>query len=120
MIRAREMHLMPPSAGSRTAFSPRSPRSGPIDHATIAILNEERCNSETTPPVSPLVMGELDLANGFGDPLGVNRRTTLFGDENEWFTAGEPRRRSDETILIGENEVPGDRQLQKRKRYSSR
>lgn len=121
---AREMHLMPASDALPPTFSPRSPRLGPIDQATRAILKEERRKSETeerrksetaVPPVSPLVVDEKDLANGFDDPLGVNRSKTLFGDEFEGYTSERPLTKPEKMLLADESGVSTDEQTRRRR-----
>lgn len=119
---AREMHAMPPSALLRPTLSPRSPRLGPIDQATREILKEERHKSETTPLVSPLVspvvLDEKDLANGFDDPLGVNRFKLFFGDPSQGVFSAETQGWSDVAIREAENAVLANSQLQRRRRSS--
>lgn len=120
----REMHLMPPTdAAMPPTLSPRSPRLGPIDKATKAILKEERRKSEENkrrksetmvPPESPPIVDEKHMANGFDDPLGVNRSKTLFGDEFERSILEESRTRPNEMPLAGENGAPIDGQLRRR------
>lgn len=115
---------MPPNNTLPPTFSPRSPRLGPIDQATKAILKEERRKSEeeerrksetASPPVSPLVVDEKDLANGFDDPLGVNRSKTLFGDDFERYISEEARTRPDKAIPASENGFSTDEQPQRRR-----
>lgn len=68
----REMDLLPAS------FSPRSPRLGPMNPATIsAILKaDERTPGSTS--LTSLLTDARDLANSFDDPLGVSHRKSLF------------------------------------------
>lgn len=115
---------MPASDALPPTFSPRSPRLGPIDQATRAILKEERRKSETeerrksetaVPPVSPLVVDEKDLANGFDDPLGVNRSKTLFGDEFEGYTSERPLTKPEKMLLADESGVSTDEQTRRRR-----
>lgn len=125
---AQEMHLMPPNNALPPTFSPRSPRLGPIDQATKALLKEERRKSEeeerrksetASLPVSPVVLDEKDLANGFDDPLGVNRSKTLFGDEFERYISKETRTKPDKVLPASENGVSNGEQP-RRRRASSR
>ncbi|CAN8096902.1 unnamed protein product [Discula destructiva] len=114
-IPAREMHLMPPNTELPAMFSPRSPRLGPIHLATAAVLKRDRRKSETTLTVSPRAGDEKDVADGFDDPLGVNRRKTLFGDESGESATEELRRGSKEGLLVGEDTVPIDGQPRRRR-----
>lgn len=72
----REMDLLPAS------FSPRSPRLGPMNLATIsAILKaDERMPDPTS--LTSLLTDERDLAKSFDDPLGVSHRKLLFGKDD--------------------------------------
>lgn len=107
---AREMRLvLPSSAGLPAIFSPRSPRLGPIDQATLEILKGERRKSETVLalPETPYFADQHNMANGFDDLLRVNRRKTLLGDEDDNFTAEQAPRLSDK-VLLSENSAPND------------
>lgn len=81
----REMDLLP------AAFSPRSPRLGPMNLATIsAILRaDERMPNATS--LSSLLADERDLAKKFDDPLGVSRRKMLFDKDDSVSTDEMPR-----------------------------
>lgn len=66
-------------------LSPRSPRVMPIDRKTIsAILEGEKLRKAKRAPASRVVVKEQEekeLSGTFDDPLGVNRRASVFENE---------------------------------------
>lgn len=62
-------------------FSPRSPRVGPMNMATISAIVKANERKPSTTPVSPPVTGATELPS-FDDPLRVTRRRPRPGNEN--------------------------------------
>lgn len=79
----REMDLLPAS------FSPRSPRLGPMNLATVSAILKADERMPDPMSLTSLLTDEKDLANSFDDPLGVSHRKLLFGKDdsapiNQW------------------------------------
>lgn len=72
------------------AFSPRSPRAGLMNTATIGAIFQANERKPGTTPMGPPVMHKPDLANGFDDPLGVRRCKALFGNDNSTLIHEKP------------------------------
>ncbi|KAJ4413592.1 hypothetical protein N0V82_008453 [Gnomoniopsis sp. IMI 355080] len=74
--RVREMGAFP------AKFSPRSPRVGPMNVATMSAILKGTQRKVGTTAVTLPVTDARDMTSRFDDPLGVTRRKSLFGNDN--------------------------------------
>lgn len=96
----RNINIMTKSLGTPADLSPRSPRVVPLDSETMSAIlkSEKQRDIGTTPfPTPAVVVSERDLANGFDDSLGVNRRATGLKNEETLNDAGRTQRRRSDT-----------------------
>lgn len=82
----REMGALP------AEFSPRSPRVGPINVATMSAIVKRNERKAGTTAVSLPVTDATNMTSRFDDPLGVTRRKSLFGDDNTAFKEASTQR----------------------------